>query len=161
MNWHVIIIIILPSGIGYKNSNDVEFHLEKDAIELVVSVTWPAWVVNMDFFKLFESQERTTKDFVLYEMALKRRMAQMRTTVNDLLRSVARIPLPFQVQPHIADDDWRYLGERTGCRVLYMDLKAPSNNSYEGKKVKACTTADLEKKHVWKTLKTNGFTLVR
>lgn len=139
--WHVHILILMPSGVGDKNTDDIKLNLENDANMLAVVITWPAWVVEMEFFGLFSKEEQFTKDFVLREQAIKQRMSEMRPTKCDPIKSVARIPLPFQVEPNIHDEDWRYLGDK-GARILFIDLKHPYDGSYEGNTVKDVMTAD-------------------
>ena len=140
MVWHVVLAVVVPSGVGFVTSNDIELHLEKDSTELVIVVTWPAWVVKLLFLLLVSKEEQATEDFVLLKQALAQRLAEMRPTKDSPLKSVARIPLPFEVLPHIADVDWHFLGEKTsGTRVILIDLKCPSDGEYEGKKVKSCT----------------------
>lgn len=137
MIWHVVLVIVLPSGVGYKDSNDVFLHTEKAATELVIKVTWPSFVVQIrDLHSLFDEKIQHTDDFIVRKRALMTRMAQMRPTANDALQSVARIPLPFEVNPDIPDESWEFIGSPNGTRVLYIDLKAPSTNTYKGKTVK-------------------------
>jgi len=144
--WHVVLAVIVPSGVGFVTSKDIEMHLEKGGTELVIVVTWPAWFVELLFLGLFSEVERASEDFVLVKQALKQRMAEMRPTKDCPLKSVARIPLPFEVQPHIADENWRFLGEKvSGTRVLCVDLKEPKSGAYEGKKIKPCTTENETK----------------
>ena len=140
MVWHVALAIVAPSGVGYLSSSDIDLHLEKDAMELVVTVTWPTWVLALLFLLLINEEERSTRDFVLMEFALTQRLAQMRPKKSSPLKSVARIPLPFQVRPSIDNEDWKFLGEnKSGTRVILIDLKAPSDGEYEGNKIKSCT----------------------
>jgi len=137
MVWHVVAVIVLPSGVGFKNTNDVAVRTEKGATELVISVTWPSFVVNIkELHALFDDSIKHTDDFIVRKRALMTRMAQMRPTAQDPLKSTARIPLPFQVEANIPDDSWDFIGSPTGTRVLYMDLKAPSSNTYKGATVK-------------------------
>ena len=143
MVWHSIIVIVIPSGVSFVTTKDIELHLEKGATELVIEVTWPSWVINLGFMLLFDKDKQVSEDFVLAKQALKQRMAQLRPSKDSPLKSVARIPLPFEVQPQIADEDWSFHGEQvSGTRVLFVDLKAPTDGKYEGKKVKECTITD-------------------
>jgi hypothetical protein len=142
MVMHVVLAIIGPSGVGFLTSKDIKLHLEKGNTELVIIVTWPLWVLNLTFLELLSALERGTEDFVLMKQALAQRLAEMRPTQSSPLKSVARIPLPFEVRAGVGDDDWWFLGEATsGTRVILVDLKEPSSGEYEEKKAKSCTMA--------------------
>jgi len=143
---HVVVVMVLPSGIGYKTSNNISLHLDKNSSELVIDIKWPDFVTELDFLNLFPEDHITSDDFVLAKQALKIRMSQMRPTIKDPLKSVARIPLMgYSVRPIIEDGDWCFLGELTGTRVLYIDLKTPTDGKYEGHKVKRCMIQGIVK----------------
>ena len=137
MVWHVVAVILLPSGVGFRDTNDVALRTEKGGNELVIEVVWPWFVVNInELHEQFDDPVKRTDDFVVRKRALMTRMAEMRPTASDPLKSVGRIPLPFEVIPDIPDNSWDFIGSTTGARVLYIDLKAPSANTYKAATVK-------------------------
>jgi hypothetical protein len=139
----VVLVIVLASGVGDKNSKDVQLHTEKSASELVITITWPKFVCDIkELHQLFTEEEKQLDNFVLRKQALVQQMAMMRPTKNDPLKSVARIPLPIEVEPNIHESAWRFIGDKKGTRVLYIDLKAPSDGKYEGQAVKECKIKD-------------------
>ena len=140
MVWHIIMTIVAPSSIGFLTLMDILLHLKKDSEELVVTVTWPTWMLTLSFLFLLSADHQSSEEFVLMKQALLQRLAQMRPTKSSPLKSVARIPLPFQVRPRIADEDWWFLGEaNSGTRVILINLKVPTDGEYEGKTIKSCT----------------------
>ena len=68
-------------------------------------------------------------------------MAVMRPDpVLPILKSTARIELDFAVKP-ITANDWLFIGNDDGVRLLYVNLKAPTETSYEAKHVKGLLMA--------------------
>ena len=51
------------------------------------------------------------------------------------IKATARIKLDFAVKP-ITTADWLFIGNEDGVRMLFVDLKAPTETSYEAKPVK-------------------------
>jgi hypothetical protein len=158
MAWHQVLVIILPSGIGASSSTeDIDVGLEADGTVFVIHDVWPEWITNRDYIyflkqALLEQSRRAWKDldpmeqekaedewhdsFACMACALQEQMALMHPDPKvPTLKSTARIKLDFAVQP-ITSTDWLFVGNDTGVRMLFVDLKAPTQTSYEAKAVK-------------------------
>lgn len=142
----VVLKILLPSGVGEKDSTDVTMSTEKDATELRIEVEWPDLLMNEDKFHdpLEEKNDYSHENEILRKHALKSRMAELRATRHDKIKSTTRIPLPFKVEPQIKDEQWCFAGDAKGSRVLYIDLKQPTEGTYLGKSVKPLKNLDAE-----------------
>ena len=94
-----------------------------------------------------EKQEDHWRDsFACMSCAMEKKMKLMRPDPKvPTLKSIARIQLDFPVRD-ITPEDWLCIGNDTGVRMLFVDLKAPPETSYEDKPVKKVLVA-LKEEH--------------
>ena len=157
---HQVVLTLMPGGVGHKASDDIELHLEKygDDTYLAIGINWPDWVAKGTFLPDLESaleaeaekewatmeedekaeaQGRFKENFVLMSHSIKEQLAFMRPNPGvPALKATARIKLDFPVRP-LTDKDWHFVGNATGVRMLFTDLKAPKTCSFEKSKAKA------------------------
>ena len=164
---HQVLITLLPGGVGYEASEDIEVNLEKlgDDTYLTIHVKLPSFVsegkflptlkhtlknleapkwASMNVREKAEALERFNEDFVLMSQAIKKQLAVMRAEPEvATLKATARIKLDFPVKP-LSDNDWLLVGEQKGVRLLFTDLKAPKTCSYKKSKVKTVQIAEAD-----------------
>ena len=161
---HQVLMTLLPGGVGHKDSDDIELQLEKngDDTYLAIAINWPEWVAKATFLPELESalkaeaekewntldeeekaraQAHFNENFVIMSHAIKEQLALMRPNPEvATLKATARIKLDFPVRT-LTYNDWHFVGEQTGVRLLFADLKAPTSCSYAEKKTKSVRIA--------------------
>ncbi|KAL7574013.1 hypothetical protein ACA910_015594 [Epithemia clementina (nom. ined.)] len=120
---------MLSSGAFTKDNKDVTFPLNNTGTELVVAEKWPDWFVSMEYLGRIEEEE-DIKEIGYIERAIKEKMLDMRPTSDDPIKSILKLQLPFQVQPTITSSEFKFIGSKSGTRVLYMNLKKADISSY-------------------------------
>ena len=50
---------------------------------------------------------------------------------SPVLKAEANIRLDMLVRPTITQEDWSFVGNKTGVRLLFVDMKAPVETTYE------------------------------
>ena len=168
MGWHQVLLIVLPTGVGATASTeDVDLRTEYNNTVLAVQHLFPQWISNWQFFSLLkqalleqaklqwqsllpanqeEAKEKFQESFALMAHALRAQMTTMRADPEvPTIKATARIKLDFAVKP-ITSADWLFIGNEDGVRMLFVDLKAPTETSYEAKPVKELLLPTKEKK---------------
>lgn len=160
MQQHQVIIVLLPGGVGYKESKDMELSLVTNyhgKQSLKVTVEWPEWIRSHAFLDRLKTslkeeamnywhtqegevmeqlRELHIENTTLLSHSIKQQLVSMRTqSDNSLLKAETTIPLDMAVRP-ITDSDWHFCGNSEGVRILFVDLKAPLATSYERSKSK-------------------------
>jgi len=80
--------------------------------------------------------DKFQESFALMAHALRAQMTTMRADPEvPTIKTTAHIKLDFAVKP-ITTADWLFIGNEDGVRMLFVDLKAPTETSYEAKPVK-------------------------
>ena len=163
---HQVVLLCLPGGVGSKRTEGVEVKLSEGY--LCVTVQWPEWLTTQAFFPSLRHalvkvmskawiglpedeklplQDQYHENCILMQHAIKSTMAAMRpTSASPLLTATTRIQLDIEVRANISDDDWHFLGDLNGVRLLFVDLKAPQETVYEKPKVKSVQLALQEVK---------------
>ena len=166
MEWHQVLVILLPSGVGQLSTQDVDLGLEANGTVLAIQHVWPEWITNRQYLYFLkqalleqakpewksllptdrdEAEDHFRETFALMAHSLRTQMAAMRPDpMLPILKSTARIVLDFAVKP-ITANDWLFIGNDDGVRLLYVNLKAPTETSYEAKHVKDLLMAKHEK----------------
>ena len=49
MEWHQVLIILLPSGVGQLSTEDVDLRLEANGTVLAIQHVWPEWISNREY----------------------------------------------------------------------------------------------------------------
>jgi hypothetical protein len=159
---HQVLLTLLPAGVGYTGSEDIELNLETVGGDPYprITIDLPLWVaegkciqqlertLKADAEKLWatmddedEAKRHFNDDFVIMSQAIREQLLSMRPNTRvAALKATARIKLDFPVKP-ITDRDWHIVGNQTGVRLLFVDLKVPGTRSYEKRKVKAVQIA--------------------
>ena len=93
-----------------------------------------------------EARDQFNENFVLMSHAIKEQLALMRPNPGvPVLKATAQIKLDFPVKP-LTDNDWHFVGNQTGARLLFVDLKAPKTCSYKKKKQEVYSKLNLKSK---------------
>ena len=163
MEWNQVPVVLLPSDAGTSASaEDIDLHLENNNSVLAIQDIWPEWITDLEhlFFlkrhllgqakqewqSLLAKAQEQADSYACMACALQEQMALMRPDPkSSALKSTARIKLDFPVKP-ITPDDWLCVGNDSGVRLLFVDLKAPALTSYEAKAVKSILLAPKEEK---------------
>ena len=157
MVWHLVLVILLPSGVGHSSTEDVDLQIESEGTVLSVEHCYPEWVSNQAFLfflkhTLLEQAKQQWKElppaskeqaednfrdsFACMSASIRTQMALMRDKPGDhTIKATAKIQLDITVKP-ITPADWQFIGNDTGVRLLFVDLKAPTVTCYEAKQVK-------------------------
>ena len=155
--WHIVLVILLPSGVGQSSTEDITLTIESNGTVLAVELLLPLWITNQNFLSFLkqtllkqaklqwkdlpeaskdEAEDRFRDSFALMAASLRTQMIMMREDPTaPTIKATAKIQLDIPVKP-ITPEDWQFIGSETGVRMLFVDLKAPSSTSYEAKPVK-------------------------
>ena len=153
MQKHQVVVVLLPGGIGYERTENIDVEVCSDSLGqyLRVVIDWPQWIMSLSFLEQVKTRKEkrllggrpwkslTNKAHTAFEMdhmllsyAIKVTLAEMRPTAKSpVVKAEARIPLDMTVRPTITRDDWMYVGNTTGVRLLFVDMKAPVDTTYE------------------------------
>jgi hypothetical protein len=125
---HVSVVVALPGG-AVTTTKDMILKVEDDGHTLVVSIKWPALIADCE--RLHKKMHLKSMGPValatlaLRKFGIEKALSKMRENMDEQLRSVARIPLKYQVQDKVVNIE--LIADEAGARVVYIDLKAPDS----------------------------------
>ena len=168
--WCQTVSVLLPGGVS--NTSTSGFTLEVKNGSLLVSIPWPNWIGNESFLFFLKrnmkkahepiwkmTQERSgvevanvmeqrfEEDFVLKSHSIKQEVRRLKQLNNNKeLFATAHVPLDIDVQKEIKDDDWSFVGDKDGVRMIFVDLMeaVTEENNDGGERVK-CIALDESK----------------
>jgi len=165
--WHQVLIIQLPSGVGWVSTDDIDLTTESNGWVLGVEVCFPDWISSQQFLYFLkkalleqaklrwkelspaakdQAEDQFRDSYACMSASLKTQMALMREKPGvHTIKATAKIKLDVAVKP-ITPEDWHMIGDDTGVRLLYVDLKSPTETSYEAKPVKELLLSSKEAK---------------
>ena len=91
---------------------------------------------NLPIPKAVRAEDQFRNSFAMMAGSLRAQANNMRADpAVPTIESPAKIPLDIVCKP-ITPEDWLFIGNEDGVRMIYIDLKAPTSTSYEAKHVK-------------------------
>lgn len=128
MRQMVTVVVVMDAGVDV--NTDVKCKVSDDGKELQIKQKLVERLANVDM--LHEYFRKKDKDaYPPYHpkiMAFHKFMKSMRREKGDAVFHTACIKLPFQVQTDIIEE--YKLGDNSGARLLYVDLRAVVTESY-------------------------------
>lgn len=122
------VVVLLPSGVG-KDESKVK--VERDGTILSVSIEWPNMMTSTELLHAAWrlKDPNALPDIHPKVIALNEEVKGLKESSGEKIVSVAKIALGMQVQEQIFD--LKRIGDKSGSRILYVDLMGLRSNYHD------------------------------